>query len=1007
MENLKSIEVVIQKMKVLSNGSFCGNEFKNNEFHKLCSKSYSCHDFLNKSVLSIMESRLEQVKQTPDLSFVKVNEILKVCDCHEDSKFDPLLCLKDLCYRFIVTCLNTLVNLHDIIKSDDMYKNETDILGINDQKVIKDICNLVIAFGILPNLLDGVGLPVKSNHRLYISKHPRKLFLVLKIFIFILQNEFLMGILLPILRSDLLASLIQLSYKPSKNKFLNCPCLTNRVICQCCSDICEHEKVWCQQKLFYFLNCSPLPLIVRELLVLQRSETGGKRPKYEWYKNAIGDLISQCLMRKNGVNAVLTAILQNCDQDKLTPVQINTLGKVLAKVPRQIETKEAYYSIIIPQVLDLITTTPSKEVSHFIMVAINCIENILENHYDIGATNIQVQALFSLNSLYTSDFVEIDENELSKELQLIYNVCASQSVENFIILITRNIHACFVLYCMIDHPIIKKTLKKTLVSILLKNSIKDCTDFLGFFILPKSSPSTPQVLPCVKIKYKGKNDCFENQSITVIGDHNNFFEELLSYAEITLDKKIKSLISLLQISSLEEIRCEFFIVLLIRLTTLIKNEPEMKKNKSVQIDEKSVLSGCSMELLHIDNQIEDIQENIVVFSLIAALMDTFGHSVLKNTPQIVSFVRCILSWSWYTEENSFIILHKENEAIDLCLLLLSTLLGTGKLTSADFEVMHELLPALKNISLKHGNQSTRNMANDLHVFIATYGAVTLQTSSNISNQTDKKTDFSSDAAYHDAMKDLLDPLLPTRGHALFQLSKLLQKRNKLAVKNYDKLLDIFEANLSHEDTYLYLASLEGLLALVDLNHKQVLPVLCQKFAQIQGKNEILSSELRMKLCEAIVKSCHLCGSLLPSYTQFVIPALLIGVKDSDPFVRTSSLSALGDVSGLLQFSVDPYLVEIISAVYHVVSTDKSCEVRRAGIQVFSLMFKGMGTRLLQIVSAEIKEVYRFLNLVARTDEDELTRVHAGNALNILDDIMKELLSKKPSFQKKIQVLPDI
>ncbi|XP_065651569.1 transport and Golgi organization protein 6 homolog isoform X2 [Hydra vulgaris] len=1001
MQNLQSIQIVIQKMKVLSNGSVCGDEFKNNELHELCLKSYSCHDFLNKNVLSIMESRLEQIKLTPDLSFVKINEILKLCDCHEDSKFDPLLCLKDLCYCFIITCLNTLVNLHDIIESGNMYKNETTIFGINDQKVIKDVCNLVIAFGVLPNLLDGVGLPVKSSHRLYTSKHPRKLFLVLKILFFILQNDFLMDIMLPILQSDLLASLIQLSYKPSKNKFLNCPCLTNRVICQCCSNICEHEKVWCQQKLFYYLNYLPQPIIIRELLVLQRSETGGKRPKYEWYKNAIGDLISQCLIRKNGVNAVLTAILQNCDQDRLTPVQINTLGKVLAKVPRQIETKEAYYSIIIPQVLDLITTTPSKEVSHFIMVAINCMENILENHYDIGATSIQVQALLSLSSLYKQDFVEIDENELSKELQLICNVCASQSVENFIILITRNIHACFVLYCMIDHPNIKKMIKKTLVSILLKNSIKDCTDFLGFFILPKSSSSTPQVLPCVKIKYKGKNDCFENQGITVISDHNDFFEELLSYAEITLDKKIKSLISLLQVSSLEEIRCEFFIGLLMRLTSLIKNEP--RKN----IDEKSVLSGCSVELLHIDNHIEDIQENIVVFSLITALMDTFGHSVLKNTPQIVSFVTCILSWSWYTEENSFIILHKENEAIDLCLLLLSTLLGTGKLTSADFKVMHELLPALKNISLKHGNQSTCNMANDLHVFIATYGAVTSKTSSNISNETDKKTDFSSEVAYHDAMKDLLDPLLPTRGHALFQLSKLLQKRNKLAVKNCDKLLDIFEANLSHEDTYLYLASLEGLLALVDLNHKRVLPVLCQKFAQIQGKNEILSSELRMKLCEAIVKSCHLCASLLPTYTQFVIPALLIGVKDSDPFVRASSLSALGDVSGLLQFSLDPFLVEIISAVYHVVSTDKSCEVRRAGIQVFSLMFKGMGARLLQIVSDKIKEVYRFLNLVARTDEDELTRVHAGNALNILDDIMKELLSKKPSFEKKIQVLPEI
>ena len=51
-------------------------------------------------------------------------------------------------------------------------------------------------------------------------------------------------------------------------------------------------------------------------------------------------------------------------------------------------------------------------------------------------------------------------------------------------------------------------------------------------------------------------------------------------------------------------------------------------------------------------------------------------------------------------------------------------------------------------------------------------------------------DLSSEDAYLDAMNDMLDPLLPTRGHALFQLSKLLQKRNKWAIKDCDRLLGI-------------------------------------------------------------------------------------------------------------------------------------------------------------------------------------------------------------------------
>ena len=83
------------------------------------------------------------------------------------------------------------------------------------------------------------------------------------------------------------------------------------------------------------------------------------------------------------------------------------------------------------------------------------------------------------------------------------------------------------------------------------------------------------------------------------------------------------------------------------------------------------------------------------------------------------------------------------------------------------------------------------------------------------------------------MKDLLDPLLPTRGHALITLSKLLRKRNKYALNDEDKLFDIFEANLFSGDTYLYLSAISGLLALVDVHHDKVLPMLCKKFAQVR------------------------------------------------------------------------------------------------------------------------------------------------------------------------------
>lgn len=93
------------------------------------------------------------------------------------------------------------------------------------------------------------------------------------------------------------------------------------------------------------------------------------------------------------------------------------------------------------------------------------------------------------------------------------------------------------------------------------------------------------------------------------------------------------------------------------------------------------------------------------------------------------------------------------------------------------------------------------------------------------------SDLRSEATYKKAMKDLNDPLLPTRGHALILLTKLLQERNVYAVRDHEKLLDIFQTNLCHDDSYLYLSSIDGLIALVDIQHERVLPLLCRKFAK--------------------------------------------------------------------------------------------------------------------------------------------------------------------------------
>ena len=94
-------------------------------------------------------------------------------------------------------------------------------------------------------------------------------------------------------------------------------------------------------------------------------------------------------------------------------------------------------------------------------------------------------------------------------------------------------------------------------------------------------------------------------------------------------------------------------------------------------------------------------------------------------------------------------------------------------------------------------------------------------------------DLKSEACYKQALDDVIDPLLPTRGHALKQLSKMLRYRNPWAVGDQHKLFEIFEVNLKHDDTYLYLAAVDGLMSLVDVHHETVVPLLCRRFIHMK------------------------------------------------------------------------------------------------------------------------------------------------------------------------------
>ena len=93
-----------------------------------------------------------------------------------------------------------------------------------------------------------------------------------------------------------------------------------------------------------------------------------------------------------------------------------------------------------------------------------------------------------------------------------------------------------------------------------------------------------------------------------------------------------------------------------------------------------------------------------------------------------------------------------------------------------------------------------------------------------------KNTLSSDREFDEAFSLLCDPFLPARGHAMMALATLLQRKNPKTLKNADTLLKIFEEQLTHDDSYIYLAAIQGLVALAAVSADKVIPHLAREFA---------------------------------------------------------------------------------------------------------------------------------------------------------------------------------
>ncbi|KAK9304573.1 hypothetical protein QLX08_004017 [Tetragonisca angustula] len=257
--------------------------------------------------------------------------------------------------------------------------------------------------------------------------------------------------------------------------------------------------------------------------------------------------------------------------------------------------------------------------------------------------------------------------------------------------------------------------------------------------------------------------------------------------------------------------------------------------------------------------------------------------------------------------------------------------------------------------------------------------------------------------FEEALGDLADPLLPVRAHGLVVLTKLIENMDPCAIARKMILLQLFNENLKHEDSFIYLAAINGLCALATSYPQVVVETLVKEYIDMPQRvsAEEITTETRVKLGEVLVKMTRNLAEMAPAYKNILINGFLCVARDTDSLVRASSLSCLGELCKVLGFHLGDIVIEIIYCISCIVKTDKAPECRRAAVMTSTLLFRGLGKSTLTSLGRNLVDLYRGLKCLRDNDRDPVLRLHAQLALEELDSIVQDFLLSSSKLEKRI------
>ncbi|BFZ62615.1 hypothetical protein YB2330_003716 [Saitoella coloradoensis] len=409
---------------------------------------------------------------------------------------------------------------------------------------------------------------------------------------------------------------------------------------------------------------------------------------------------------------------------------------------------------------------------------------------------------------------------------------------------------------------------------------------------------------------------------------------------------------------------------------------------------------------------------VATLRLLQETLDRFGESALKKPRQIIELVKGVLdefvektkaSHRQYSpaiaapslsglgsivqgqdsddedEDKEGDGQEGDSDTVGLAISLLTAILGESEdLSAEELRFLGTTASSLDFISQNYPNPLLAAPALNLKTLIAARTSVSDDVKSTL---TAEKTSVEK---YAEGLQLLQDPLVPVRAHGMQMLRDLVDVADP--VVDVNAVLSIFTNLVRDEDSFIYLNAIKGLSALTYRYGIDITRHLLQAYAE---SSEQWTVDARLRVGEALLRTIQGLGAALVGDVATDIARVLLDVSarrketSKDVRLRASALSILGmavetNATGMGQWCARA--IEAALAILQLERSEDAVTVRRASVVLIAGVLKGISA-VAEFPAEHLKDMQRIITYVEATDSDELVRVQARGALNILHDMI--------------------